>query len=159
MRGYRGFWRELGGTGSWRAFWLQLRAGVRHMARRALGRGELADPEALFLRSYADDGLRPHAPDRSALQRAAEPCLVCGLCSEACARAGGAPALDPRDAVLAGARLAIDVRRLALADTGHGCSACRACEPACPVHIPIAAIQSSLEAGAEEGGREEGGRS
>lgn len=143
LSGYRGFLHELARTGGWRALALQVRTGARHVARRLLGRGE-ADPIARFLASYGADGFRLPDPERARQELAAEACLACGLCSVACARAGGAPPLDPRDAVLSAARLAIDWIRLGTPATGAGCAACAACEPACPVGIPIAAIQTTL---------------
>jgi ferredoxin len=144
VRGYRGFLHELARTGA-RALPLQLRTGARHWLRRTLRREAPVDPEALFFANYAADGVRPADAGARALQLAAQPCLACGLCSAECARVAGRPPLDPRDAVLAGARLAIDVVRLGL-DTGDAsaCAACRACEPACPARIPIAAVQAGL---------------
>lgn len=154
MNGYRGFLRELARTGTWRALALQLRTGGSHVARRLLGRGE-RDPIARFLANYGADGFRLPDPARARLQLAAEACLACGLCSVACAQAGGAPPLEPRDAVLSAARLEIDWIRLAqgrapgehagaTVAAAQACAACAACEPACPVGIPIAAVQETL---------------
>ncbi len=155
LTGYRGFLRELARTGTWRAFSLQVRTGAGHIARRLLGRGE-GDPIARFFQNYGADGFRLPDPERSRRQQAAEACLACGLCTVECARAGGAPPLDPRDAVLSAARLEIDWIRLglspfALAGTADGsgatptaCAACRACERVCPVGIPIAGLQDAL---------------
>jgi Fe-S oxidoreductase len=151
LSGYRGFGRELSRTGGWRALWLQLRTGAAHVARR-LARRDATDPIEQFFRNYGADGFR--LPDRDAqrLQLAAEACLVCGLCSVECARVGGAPALDPRDAVIAAARLAIDWVRLDVApiersDAAPVCAACRACDAVCPAHIPISRIQEWLARG------------
>ena len=151
--GYRGFLHELARTGGWRAFALQLRTGVLHVARRLAGRGE-RDPIARFLANYGADGFGLPDPARARLQLAAEGCLACGLCSAACAQAGGAPPLDPREAVLCAARLEIDwIQRAseparaahdAGSDAATRCAACRACEPACPVGIPIAGVQAML---------------
>jgi len=149
LNGYRGFLRELARTGTWRALALQVRTGGRHVARRLLRRGA-GDPIARFLANYGADGFRLPDPARARLQLAAEACLVCGLCNVACARAGGAPPLEPRDAVLSAARLEIDWVRLSAARDGGAagaaaaCSACAACEPLCPVGIPIAAVQATL---------------
>ncbi|HSJ96336.1 MAG TPA: hypothetical protein VLC53_04650 [Myxococcota bacterium] len=166
LTGYRGFLRELSRTGTWRALALQLRTGARHVAGRLLRR-DAGDPIARFLASYGADGFRLPDPERARLQHAAEACLACGLCSIACARAGGAPPLEPRDAVLSAARLEIDWLRLGRPDvapeplSGAGsasgppadrvsaaapssCAACAACEPSCPVGIPIAALQETL---------------
>ena len=125
MSGYRGLLREFLRTGSPRALALQLRVGASHVARRWFSRGPETDPEGLFLENYAADGLRAPQEERRALQRAAQHCLVCGLCSVACAEAGGSPPLDPRDAVLSGARLEVDVRRLGIGEVGAACGACR----------------------------------
>jgi succinate dehydrogenase/fumarate reductase-like Fe-S protein len=152
LKGYRGFAREFSRTGSLRALWMQVRTGAAHVARRALRRDGGEDPIARFLRNYEADGFRLPDARSTELAFAAEPCLVCGLCSAACAAAGGAPALDPRDAVVAASRLGIDWVRLgvtAVADASAAapeapCSACRACDAVCPVHIPIAALQASL---------------
>jgi heterodisulfide reductase subunit C len=115
------------------------------VARRWIGRGS-EDAVERFLANYGADGFRLPDPERARLQLAAEACLACGLCSLACAAAGGAPELDPRDAVVAAARLEIDWLRLGLAQpVTSGCGACRACEVACPVSIPIAAVQDMLE--------------
>jgi NAD-dependent dihydropyrimidine dehydrogenase PreA subunit len=148
VRGYRGFVREFSRTGTWRALRLQVGTGAAHVLRRLLRRG-VPDPVRTFFANYGADGFRP--PDRAALalQVDAERCLVCGLCSAECARAGGMPALDPRDAVAAAARLAIDWVRLDIgpaADAGGAapCAACRACERACPAAIPIARVQDWL---------------
>ncbi len=147
MRGYRGFLHELARTGR-RALPLQLATGARHWLRRAFRRRETVDPEALFFANYAADGVRPADEGARALQRAAQACLACGLCSLECARVAGRPPLDPRDAVLAGARLAIDVVRLGLdAGDAGACGACRACESVCPARIPIAAVQAVPRAG------------
>jgi Fe-S oxidoreductase len=165
LSGYRGFLRELSRTGTWRALGLQLRTGARHVAGRLLRR-DAGDPIARFLASYGADGFRLPDPARARLQHAAEACLACGLCSIACARAGGAPPLEPRDAVLSAARLEIDWLRLGRPDVApepllragsaggspdrasaaapSPCAACAACEPACPVGIPIAALQETL---------------
>lgn len=151
LKGYRGFVREFSRTGTLRALWLQVRTGVRHVVR-GLRREEAGDPIALFFANYAADGFRMPDATASALQQDAEACLVCGLCSVACARAGGAPAIDPRDAVVAASRLAIDWVRLGLsprldapgAGADAGCAACRACDAACPAGIPIHHIQQRL---------------
>lgn len=146
LRGYRGFVREFSRTGSLRALWLQVRTGVRHVVR-GVRRDETGDPIALFFRNYAADGFRMPDAALSALQQDAEACLVCGLCSFACARAGGEPAIDPRDAVVAASRLAIDWVRLDVSpqgEDGHACAACRACDAACPAGIPIHRIQQWL---------------
>jgi ferredoxin len=144
VRGYRGFLHELARSGA-RALPLQLATGARHWLRRALRREPPVDSEALFFANYAADGVRPADPGARALQLASQACLACGLCSAECARVAGRPPLDPRDAVLAGARLAIDVVRLGLV-TGDAsaCAACRGCEPGCPARIPIAAVQGAL---------------
>lgn len=154
LSGYRGFLRELARTGGWRALALQLRTGGRHAVRRLLGRGE-RDPIARFLANYGADGFGLPDLSRARLQLASEACLACGLCNVACAQAGGAPALEPRDAVVSAARLEIDWIRLRLDAPPPGpeptggshapaCAACKACEPACPVGIPIAAVQETL---------------
>lgn len=150
LSGYRGFLHELARTGTWRALALQVRTGGAHVVRRLLQRGG-GDPIARFLANYGADGFRLPDPARARLQLAAEACLACGLCTVECARAGGAPALDPRDAVLSAARLEIDWIRLGgppaasePARRDGGCAACAACEPVCPVAIPIAAVQDTL---------------
>jgi Fe-S oxidoreductase len=158
LRGYRGFLRELARTGGWRALSLQLRTGAEHVLRR-LRRERGEDPIALFFRNYGADGLRLPDPERARLQLAAEACLVCGLCSVECARVGGAPPLDPRDAVVAAARLEIDWLRLGLApfapasadgaaigidSPASACATCRACTLVCPAAIPIERVQETL---------------
>jgi hypothetical protein len=53
--------------------------------------------------------------------------------------------MDPREAVLAGSRLGIDLARLGLeGELAGGCGPCRACEPLCPAAIPIARVQARL---------------
>jgi ferredoxin len=144
LSGYRGLLRELGRTGR-RALALQLRTGILHVLRRAWGPRDGDDPVRRVLEQYAADGLGPADPRRAERQLAAEACLTCGLCTAECARAGGAPRLDPRDAVVAAARLEIDWRRLRLpAAPATPCAGCRACELVCPVAIPIAEIQEAL---------------
>jgi len=143
LRGYRGFLRELSNTGGWRALALQLRVGAAHVARRWL-RPPDGDPVQGFLRNYGADGFRLPDPERAALQLAAEACLVCGLCSAECARVGGAPRLDPRDAVICAARLEIDWIRLSLEEPAStSCAGCRACTLVCPAAIPIDRIQDA----------------
>jgi succinate dehydrogenase/fumarate reductase-like Fe-S protein len=154
--GYRGFLREFTRTGSWRALSLQLRTGAAHVVRQLFLRRR-GDPVAQFLAHYGADGVR--APDAAAraLQLDASHCIVCGLCSQECARIGGAPPLDPRDAVIAASRLETDLLRedlasaLALgaknADASTSASACRecdACSRVCPALIPIARVQQRL---------------
>jgi ferredoxin len=155
LKGYRGFTREFSRTGSLRALWMQLRTGAAHVARRAFGREVIDDPIERFLANYAADGFRLPDAESAALSFAAEACLVCGLCSAECARSGGEPRVDPRDAVIAASRMAIDWVRLSLtpfASLPDGrasetpCSACRACETVCPVQIPIHRVQEWLAA-------------
>jgi len=155
LNGYRGFTREFSRTGSLRALWMQVRTGAAHVARRAFGRDAAYDPVERFLANYAADGFRLPDAEGAALSLAAEACLVCGLCSAACARRGGEPRVDPRDAVIAASRMAIDWVRLSLTPfagepagcaSATPCSACRACETVCPVQIPIHRVQEWLAA-------------
>ncbi|HBZ71872.1 MAG TPA: hypothetical protein DEP35_19955, partial [Deltaproteobacteria bacterium] len=111
IRAYRGFFREFSRTGSARAFWLQVRTGMVHILRR-VRRSRGRDGVGLFLGNYREDGIRLPDGARDALRLEAQRCTACGLCSEECARVGGAPGLDPMDAVAAASRLAIDVVRL-----------------------------------------------
>jgi len=143
-RGYRGFFRQILDTGTFAALRLQVRTGALHVLR-SLSRRRSPDPVALFLANYAGDGVRlPDAGERP-LALAAGRCVACGLCSLECARVGGRPPLDPREAVLAGSRLGIDLARLGLeGELAGGCDACRACEPLCPAAIPIARVQARL---------------
>jgi succinate dehydrogenase/fumarate reductase-like Fe-S protein len=145
-RGYRGFLREFTRTGSWRAVSLQVRTGVAHIARQLLTR-RAGDPAAQFLAHYREDGVR--APDAAAraLQLDASSCLVCGLCSLECARVGGAPRLDPREAVIAASRLETDLLREGLAGElarGSACGGCDACSRICPAQIPVHRVQERL---------------
>ena len=148
-RGYRGFLREFTRTGSWRSLSLQVRTGAAHMARQLFVRRR-GDPVAQFLAHYGPDGVR--APNVVARELAldASHCLVCGLCSLECARVGGSPPLDPREAVIAASRLETDLLREGLTaalDTGSkasACGGCDACSRVCPAHIPIARVQERL---------------
>jgi ferredoxin len=144
MSGYRGFLREFSRTGSLRSMVLQVQTGVVHAVGRWLGRSE-ADPVARFYENYGPDGVRPPDPARRALDAQAQECLVCGLCSIACAQVGGTPPRDPRDAVVAAARLWADWQRLDLAPVGADpCSGCDACSRSCPAGIPIHRVQQHL---------------
>ena len=144
MSGYRGFVREFSRTGSLGSLVLQLRTGVAHVVRRWLG-GEETDPVARFYENYGPDGVRPPDLARRRLDAQAQNCLTCGLCSIACARVGGTPPRDPRDAVLAAARLWADWQRLELAPgPGDPCSGCDACSQVCPAEIPIHLVQQQL---------------
>jgi succinate dehydrogenase/fumarate reductase-like Fe-S protein len=144
VRGYRGFLREFSRTGSLRALRLQVRTGVAHAVRQAFGRRS-ADPVAQFLAYYGPDGVAPPEPESRATALDAQRCLVCGLCSVECARVGGAPPLDPRDAVVAAARLEVDWRRLGLAPAPSSpCAGCDACTLICPAGIPIHRVQARL---------------
>jgi len=144
LRGYRGFLRGLQDTGSFAALRLQLRTGALHVLR-SLARRRPPDPVALFLENYGADGVRLPDSEARPLSLAAARCLSCGLCSLECARVGGRPALDPREAVLSGSRLEIDLARLGLASLlDEACAACRACEAVCPAGIPIARVQARL---------------
>ena len=111
MRGYRGIAREFSRTGSLASLWLQLRTGVAHVLRQWRGTKD-EDPVAQILAHYGPDGLRPPNPAGTALALQAQACLACGLCSTACALAGGEPGIDPRDAVLAASRLEVDWQRV-----------------------------------------------
>lgn len=156
MRGYRGFLRELLRTGSLRALRLQLHTGVLHTLRQLLGRRS-GDPVAEFLASYGPDGLRPADAGARRLALQAEACLVCGLCSIACAHQGGRPPLDPRDAVVAAARLEVDWLRLGLSPSvGGPCAACDACTRVCPAGIPIHTMQAHLASLGGAGGEDAG---
>ena len=144
MRGYRGFLREMLRTGSLRALALQLRTGALHVFHQAFDRRR-GDPVARFFAYYGPDGVSEPDPAARRLARQAETCLVCGLCSLECARVGGAPPLDPRDAVVAAARLEIDWVRLGLSPAaGAACGACDACARICPAGIPIPLVQTRL---------------
>lgn len=144
LRGYRGFFRQILDTGTFAALRLQVRTGALHVLR-SLTRRRSGDPVARFLENYAADGVRLPDPAERPLSLAAARCVNCGLCSLECARVGGRPPLDPREAVLAGSRLGIDLARLGLeGDLAGGCHACRACEPLCPAAIPIARVQARL---------------
>jgi len=145
LSGYRGFLRELSRTGTGRALWLQVRTGTAHFLRRLRGE-DATDPITRFFEYYGADGFRLPDAAAAALQQSAEACLVCGLCTAECARVGGAPPLDPRDAVVATARLAIDWTRLQLvpAESATPCASCRACDVVCPVAIPIHRVQEWL---------------
>lgn len=147
MRGYRGFLRELSRTGSPRALVLQVRTGLVHLVRHATGRRP-TDGVARFLDNYAPDGIRPTSPADRDLRLRSEACLVCGLCSAECARVGGRPALDPRDAVIAASRLEVDLLRFELGAELSGsespCSGCAACDRLCPAGIPIHRVQERL---------------
>ena len=105
------------------------------------------DPVAQFLAHYRPDGVR--APDAAAraLSLDASHCLVCGLCSLECARVGGAPPLDPREAVIAAARLETDLLREGLASAlaaPDACGGCDACSRICPASIPVHRVQQRL---------------
>ncbi len=151
FRGYRGFLRELGNTGTMAALQLQVKTGALHVLR-SFGRKRAEDPVGLFLENYGADGVRLPDPEARPLSLAAARCLACGLCSLECARVGGQPPLDPRDAVLAGARLEIDLTRLGLSlgpaapegEPADPCTGCAACETVCPARIPIARVQARL---------------
>ena len=143
MRGYRGALRQFARTGSLRALALQLRTGAVHWLRQLL-RIRSGNSVELFLRNYGSDGVGAGDSARAALQLDAQACLVCGLCSGECARVGGDPVLDPRDAVLAAARLEVEVLRLGLSTAAGPCSACAACAAVCPVRIPIHRVQDAL---------------
>ena len=145
MRGYRGFFREMGRTGSWGALALQIRTGALHVLRQLAGRGSEPDPVARFLAHYGEDGIRAPDPGAAELARLAEACRVCGLCTFECSRVGGNPEIDPRDAVVAASRLEIDWQRLGLpVSAGGACDGCDACSQVCPAGIPIHRIQDRL---------------
>ena len=153
MRGYRGFFREMGRTGSWAALALQLRTGAVHVLRQLTRRRANGDPAARFLAHYGEDGIRAPEPGAAELARLAEACRVCGLCTLECARVGGDPILDPRDAVVAASRLEIDWRRLGLSPSeGQSCAGCDACSHVCPAGIPIHQVQDRLAGVAADGG-------
>jgi ferredoxin len=144
VRGYRGFTREFSRTGSLRALSLQLRTGAAHVFRQWFGR-KRSDPVAQFMAYYGPDGVTQPEAETRALALSAQNCLVCGLCNLECARVGGAPAIDPRDAVAAAARLEVDWRRLGLAPEPAGaCTGCDACSRVCPAGIPIHRLQARL---------------
>ena len=145
MRGYRGFFREMGRTGSMRALAMQVRTGAGHVLRQLARRQADADPVERFLGHYGADGIRAAEPAATSLARQAEACRVCGLCTLECSRVGGDPLLDPRDAVVAASRLEIDWRRLNLSPA-EGCGGCDACSRVCPAGIPIHEIQNRLAA-------------
>jgi ferredoxin len=146
LRGLRGFAREFSRTGSLRAFWLQTRTGAAHVARQIVGRHD-PDPIRAFLANYGPDGLGLHDPELAAVQLDAQRCIACGLCNLACAQAGGAPELEPHEAVACASRLAIDVTRLGAAlpaPAAEPCVGCGACETVCPTRVPVARIQAVL---------------
>jgi len=143
VRGYRGFLREFTRTGSLRALSLQIRTGLLHIGRQLFG-GRRGDPVLEFLAHYGPEGLARPDPEAPGLALSATACLVCGLCSLECARVGGAPPLDPREAVIAAARLEADWRRLGLSPGESSCTACAACNRICPAGIPIDRVQARL---------------
>jgi len=156
MRGYRGFFREIGRTGTWRALRMQVTTGAAHVFRQVAGRQVEGDPVERFFDQYRADGVAPADATGAALADQAEACLVCGLCSFECARVGGMPPLDPRDAVVAAARLEVDWRRLGVSPhhadgddsvvpfSGSACSGCDACSRICPAGIPVDRVQDRL---------------
>ena len=156
MRGYRGFFREIGRTGTWRALRMQVITGAAHVFRQVANRKVEGDPVERFFGHYRADGVARADAAGTELAGQAEACLVCGLCSFECARVGGAPPLDPRDAVVAAARLEVDWRRLGVSpnrpegddsaapDSEMPCAGCDACSRVCPAGIPVAQVQARL---------------
>lgn len=145
-RGYRGFLREFTRTGSLRALSLQMRTGVLHILR-GLAPRRAPDPVAQFFKHYGADGVRAPEPAARALALDASRCLVCGLCTLECARVGGAPPLDPREAVIAASRLEVELLREGLAGAAAArgaCAGCDACSRICPSEIPIHRVQERL---------------
>ncbi len=150
MRGYRGLLKELARTRSASSLWLQVRGGLLHLFRAWRG-GPRIDGVDQFIRNYGPEGFAiPDGRGRD-LALAAQRCLVCGLCSIECARVGGAPPVDPQEAVVALSRLSAEAVRFrvhsasGIEDTrGVPCGSCRACHRVCPVAIPIADIIAEL---------------
>ena len=136
---------------------MQVRTGAVHVLRRLPHRQADGDPVARFLGHYAEDGIRAPEPGATSLARLAEACRVCGLCTLECARVGGNPLLDPRDAVVSASRLEIDWRRLGLSP-GEACGGCDACSRVCPAGIPIHDIQDRLAGIATDGSDAEAGQ-
>jgi Fe-S oxidoreductase len=71
----------------------------------------------------------------------ADACLTCGLCTQACPAAAAGKTLSPRGVVL-GLRAHLDqpavpLTRQVADDALWSCTACGACDSACPVHIHV----------------------
>lgn len=107
-----------------------------------------------FQQNYVVDGLPPATAAFRALAPQAGRCTVCGVCDARCPilstdHPARADFVGPMGFVVAGTRAApyLDDIADALAIlNSKTCTDCRACEAACPEHIPILGLAAAAQA-------------
>jgi ferredoxin len=109
---------------------------------------------ARFQENYVVEGLPPFSPAHRALAHEPGRCTGCGACDDVCPILAGNTDVvadefcGPHAFVVAGARSAphLDDVGFALDTlTGRVCTACRACDRACPEAIAITTIAAALQ--------------
>ncbi len=109
---------------------------------------------ARFQQNYVVEDLPPSSPAHRALAHEPGRCTGCGACDDACPILAGTTdvAADdfagPAAFVVAGARSAAHLDDVAFALdtlTGPVCTGCRACDRACPEHIPVTTLAAALQ--------------